>query len=57
MFNIPMSLLKRQKVRQDRGIVVDDTVGNEAAAFIPNLLIILGFKTERAEVSIRNRSS
>ena len=41
-----------QEPREDRGVVKDDTVGDQAAAFRPEFLFILGFETELAEAGM-----
>ncbi len=37
LLSIPASLFERQESRQDASVVVDNTVGNQTAALIPDL--------------------
>ena len=40
--HIAVPLLVLQKTREDRGVVKNDAVGNQAAAFGPEILLVLG---------------
>jgi hypothetical protein len=41
-----------EEVGQDRGIIINDAVRDEPAAFLPQLLFIFGLETELPEVRI-----
>jgi hypothetical protein len=41
-----------EQIGQDRGVVVDDTVGNEATTLPPELLLVFGGEAQLAEVGI-----
>jgi len=43
----------REETGQDVGVIVDDTVGNQAAALIPELLFIFGSEAQLPKVSER----
>jgi hypothetical protein len=46
-----------QETGQDGGVVKDDAVGDQAAAFRPQVLFILGLETELTEAGEGYRSS
>lgn len=39
---VPSFFFVRKQTGQDGGVIVDDTVGNQAAALVPELLFIFG---------------
>lgn len=49
---ITVALFAFQQRRQDRGIVVNDAVGNQTATFIPDLLFVFGFEAQLAKVGM-----
>ena len=51
------SFLVLQEPRQDGGVVKDDAVGDQAAAFRPQLLLILQLEAELAETGVGDRSA
>jgi len=54
---IPGLFLVLQERREDRGVVKDDAVGDQAAAFRPKLLVKLGFEAELAETNVGDRAA
>ena len=43
---VTIFLFVRKQIRQDSSVIVDDTVGNQTAAFIPELLFIFGSEAQ-----------
>ena len=51
----PSLCVEEEKGREDRQVVVDDAVSNQATALIPQVLFILGFEAQLAEIGIAHR--
>ena len=50
--HIPGSLLVLQELGKDRGVVEDDAIGDQAAAFRPEFWLVLGLETEFAAAGV-----
>lgn len=46
-----------EQVREDRSVVANNAVGDQAAAFAPDLLIIFGLEAQLAEIGIGDGSA
>ncbi len=53
---IPLLLLDFQKSGEEGNVVVDDTVGNQSAAFIPYVLVMFRLEAELSKISVGNSS-
>src|ERR1035438_3036786 len=51
---IPASFLVLQEPGKDRGVVKDGAVGDQAAAFRPEFLLVLGLEAKLAEPGVRD---
>jgi hypothetical protein len=50
-----LRLFPEQEIGKKRGIIKDDAVGDQPAAFNPDLLLPLRFETQFAKISSSNR--
>ena len=54
---IPVAFFVGEEGGEDRGVRINDAVGNEPTAFLPQLLFLCGLEAELPEVGIGHRTT